>query len=86
MTGADVALIITSISTLLTTIGGLVAVFNKVKSVDDKVEVVHKATNSLVTQLVETTAAKEHAAGVKQGEATAKVETGRMPQRATKEI
>lgn len=40
----------------------------RAKVLADKVEVVHKTTNSLVDKLVSTTKSEAHAAGVKEGE------------------
>lgn len=57
MSVGEIAQLITSIATLVGVI-----------RVTSKVEGVHKATNSLVDRLVDTTRSEAHAAGVKEGE------------------
>lgn len=59
MTGTEVALIITASATLVTSLGGFVVLLRKV-------EIIHKATNSMTDKLVAVTAKESHAAGVKE--------------------
>lgn len=81
MSGTEVALIITSVSTLITALGGFIVLLRKV-------EVVHKATNSLALKAAEASLAQGTAEGIaiglKQGHAARKTarKRKRRPQRS----
>ncbi len=60
MTGSEIALIITSLATLVTAFGGVVLGIRNSR----KIEAVHVATNSMKDELVETTKLASHAAGM----------------------
>ncbi len=63
----DLALLVSSFATLITAIGSLVIGIRNTR----KIELVHKATNSMKDELVRSTAkaseAEGHAAGLQQG-------------------
>ena len=62
MSGGEIAQIILATATLVTAIGAVLLGWHN----SNKIEQVHKATNSLTDRLVETTKTEAHAAGVKE--------------------
>lgn len=69
MSGAEYALIITSLATLVSAIGGIVVSLrnaDKLQKVHDEVKVVASETNGMKDQLVKVTGEAEFAKGVKQ--------------------
>lgn len=65
MTGTEVALVISSIATLVTAIGGFVVTLRKVDGVKAHVVKVETATNGMKAQLVDEVRKASFAKGVK---------------------
>lgn len=68
MTGADVALIITSSGSLITAVGTLIVSFRNGQKADNnsqRIEQIHQATNGMKTELVNEVRKASFAAGAK---------------------